>query len=180
MPRDPKAARRDKPAVRRSAARIKDAGGLPYRPGVGIMLINAEGLIFAGRRLDSTAQAWQMPQGGIDDGETPGQAALRELVEETGITPDLVDRIAKTHGWVTYELPPDLLGTVWGGKYRGQRQKWFLYRYKGRDDQVRIDTDHPEFAEWKWISVQDMLAAIVPFKRAVYEQVVRSFRAYLG
>ncbi len=159
---------------------VPDPSMLPYRPCVGVMLINDSGLIFAGRRIDSTAEAWQMPQGGIDEGEKPGQAALRELWEETGITADLVDRVAKTHGWVTYDLPPELLGKVWGGRYRGQRQKWFLYRFKGRDDQIRIDTDHPEFAEWKWISASDMLAAIVPFKRAVYDQVVRSFRAYLG
>ena len=144
------------------------------------MLINAQGLIFAGRRIDGTEEAWQMPQGGIDAGETPGQAALRELSEETGITADLVDRIAKTHGWVTYDLPPELLGKVWGGKYRGQRQKWFLYRFKGRDDQIRIDTDHPEFSHWKWITAAEMLPAIVPFKRAVYEEVVRAFRAYLA
>ena len=115
-----------------------DPNSLPYRPCVGVMLINAEGQIFAGLRKDSTATAWQMPQGGIDDGEKPRKAALRELWEETGITDDLVEFIGKTHDWVTYDLPPDLLGRVWGGKYRGQRQKWFLYRYLGRDDQVNI------------------------------------------
>jgi putative (di)nucleoside polyphosphate hydrolase len=157
-----------------------DPNSLPYRPCVGVMLINAEGQIFAGLRKDSTATAWQMPQGGIDDGEKPRKAALRELWEETGITDDLVEFIGKTHDWVTYDLPPDLLGRVWGGKYRGQRQKWFLYRYLGRDDQVNIATEHPEFSAWRWIAADEMIASIVPFKRSVYEEVVRHFRAYLA
>ncbi len=157
-----------------------DPNSLPYRPCVGVMLINAEGQIFAGLRKDSTATAWQMPQGGIDDGEKPRKAALRELWEETGITDDLVEFVGKTHDWVTYDLPPDLLGRVWGGKYRGQRQKWFLYRYLGRDDQVNIATEHPEFSAWRWIAADEMIASIVPFKRSVYEEVVRHFRAYLA
>lgn len=157
-----------------------DPESLPYRPCVGVVLINPQGLVFAGQRLDATQPAWQMPQGGIDEGEKPKEAALRELWEETGIKPDLVEFVAKTHGWVTYDLPPDLLGRVWGGKYRGQKQKWFLFRYLGTDDQVNIATEHPEFAEWRWIDVDTMVASIVPFKRAVYQEVVRSFRAYLA
>ncbi|WP_050523936.1 RNA pyrophosphohydrolase [Pseudorhodobacter wandonensis] len=155
---------------------------LPYRPCVGVMLINAEGRIFAGQRLDAPAgtAAWQMPQGGIDDGEKPRVAALRELWEETGVTADLVEKIAKTEDWVTYDLPPELLGKAWGGKYKGQRQKWFLYRFLGTDDQVNIATDHPEFSEWRWIGADEMIASIVPFKRAVYEQVVSAFRGHLA
>lgn len=153
---------------------------LPYRPCVGVMLINDAGLIFAGQRLDSNAAAWQMPQGGIDDGEKPREAAIRELWEETGITEDLVKFVAKTEGWVTYDLPPELLGKVWGGKYRGQKQKWFLYRFKGRDDQVKIATDHPEFSEWRWIGAEEMVEKIVPFKRAVYEAVIAEFRDHLS
>lgn len=153
---------------------------LPYRPCVGVCLINAQGLIFAGLRRDSTAQAWQMPQGGIDDGEKPRAAALRELWEETGITADLVSFVAKTDDWVTYDLPTELLGKVWGGKYRGQRQKWFLYRYLGTDAQINIATENPEFAQWKWIKADEMLDKIVPFKRAVYDSVRASFRAHLA
>ncbi len=152
---------------------------LPYRPCVGVCLINAQGLIFAGLRKDSTALAWQMPQGGIDDGEKPRAAALRELWEETGVTADLVEFVAKTEDWVTYDLPPELLGRVWGGKYRGQRQKWFLYRYLGNDTQINIATEHPEFSQWKWIAADEMLTSIVPFKRAVYDSVVAEFRAHL-
>jgi putative (di)nucleoside polyphosphate hydrolase len=153
---------------------------LPYRPCVGVTLINAQGLIWAGRRLDSTADAWQMPQGGIDDGEKPRAAALRELEEETGITADQVKFLAKTHRWLTYDLPPELLGKVWGGKYRGQRQKWFLYRFDGDDSSIDIAKDHPEFAAWRWIAADELLASIVPFKREVYAQVIQSFRAQLA
>jgi putative (di)nucleoside polyphosphate hydrolase len=153
---------------------------LPYRPCVGVMLVNREGLVFAGQRIDSPTPAWQMPQGGIDEGERPSDAAYRELWEETGVTRDLVEKVAKTHGWVTYDLPPELLGKVWGGKYRGQKQKWFLLRFLGTDDQIRIETEHPEFSTWRWIDVDEMIAAIVPFKRAVYEEVVKSFRGYLA
>ncbi len=153
---------------------------LPYRPCVGVVLIDARGMVFAGQRIDSPSPAWQMPQGGIDEGEKPKEAAYRELWEETGITRDKVEFMAKTHGWVTYDLPPDLLGKVWGGKYRGQKQKWFLFRFTGQDADVRIASEHPEFSAWRWILADEMVESIVPFKRAVYDQVVRSFRAYLA
>lgn len=169
-----------RPAGPRRDPAMTDPARLPYRPCVGVVLVNPAGLVFAGQRLDNNQAAWQMPQGGIDKGETPRQAALRELYEETGVTPDLVEVLAKTHHWITYDLPPELLGKVWGGKFRGQRQKWFLMRYAGRDDQIRIDTAHPEFSAWRWIDVDELVAGIVPFKRGVYEQVVKAFRAYLA
>lgn len=156
-----------------------DASSLPYRPCAGVMLLNPKGLIFAGQRKDNPVAAWQMPQGGIDAGEKPRAAALRELWEETGVTADLVEFVAKSPDWLTYDLPEELLGRVWGGKFRGQRQRWFLFRFLGRDDQIDIATKHPEFSEWRWVTADEMLASIVPFKRAVYAEVVRAFRDHL-
>lgn len=152
---------------------------LPYRPCVGVMLMNAGGALFVGQRSDSATPAWQMPQGGIDKGETVEAAALRELQEETGIGADLVEIVAVTPGWLRYDLPPDLVGKVWGGRYRGQKQKWVLMRYLGRDEQVRIDGAHPEFSEWRWLPADDVLAQIVPFKRAVYGEAIEAFREHL-
>lgn len=157
-----------------------DPATLPYRPCVGITLINGKGEIFAGQRLDATVAAWQMPQGGIDAGENARDAAYRELWEETGVAADKVAFLSESADWVTYDLPPELLGKVWGGAYRGQKQKWFLFRFTGNDADIRIDSEHPEFARWRWIGAADMVASIVPFKRAVYEAVVTEFRPHLA
>ncbi len=157
----------------------KDPANLPYRPCVGVVLMNASGELFVGQRKDSEVSAWQMPQGGIDKGEGIEEAALRELCEETGVSADLVDVVAVTPAWVRYDLPEHLVGKVWGGKYRGQKQKWVLMRFLGRDDQVRIDGAHPEFSEWRWLAPDDVLAQIVPFKRAVYAEVLEAFRPHL-
>ncbi|MGM0740873.1 MAG: RNA pyrophosphohydrolase [Pseudomonadota bacterium] len=148
---------------------------LPYRPCVGVMLANADGKVFVGQRIDRDTTAWQMPQGGIDKGETPRDAALRELREETGVPPELVSIEAETSEWVPYELPHDLVPRIWKGRFRGQEQKWFLLRFLGRDRDVNIATEHPEFSEWRWMDPADLVANIVPFKRAVYEQVLGEF-----
>lgn len=167
--------------------KILRAEDLPYRPCVGVMVINRDGLVWAGRRIpeenseyDGSPQLWQMPQGGIDKGETPEAAALRELWEETGVTADLVAPVAVLPGVLRYDLPPELLGKVWKGRYRGQEQHWFLFRFLGRDEQIDIATEHPEFSEWRWLRADEVLAAIVPFKRAVYEAVIAGFREHLA
>ncbi|ETD88123.1 RNA pyrophosphohydrolase [Rhodobacter capsulatus] len=157
----------------------EELAALPYRKNVGLVLINAEGLVFAGQRLDNPGHAWQMPQGGIDAGERPKEAALRELQEETGVRPELVEKIAKTEDWLVYDLPEELIGTIWGGKYRGQKQKWFLFRFLGQDSDVNIATEHPEFSVWRWMEPAELVEKIVPFKRAVYEQVFDSFAEHL-
>ncbi|MHA6347201.1 RNA pyrophosphohydrolase [Roseivivax sp. CAU 1761] len=153
-----------------------DPAALPYRPCVGVMLANATGEVFVGQRIDSPQAAWQMPQGGIDAGETPREAALRELEEETGVPRDLVRVEAETADWVQYDLPAELIGKVWKGRFRGQRQKWFLLRFLGRDDQIRIATEHPEFSTWRWLPAGRLVESIVPFKRHVYEAVVAEFQ----
>lgn len=152
---------------------------LPYRPCAGVMLINAEGMVFVGQRKDNFSEAWQMPQGGVDKGEAPRDAALRELEEETGVAADLVSVIAGTEGWVPYDLPHDLVPKLWKGRYRGQEQKWYLMRFHGTDDQVNIETEHQEFSAWKWMPVDQLLGSIVPFKRAVYEAVLEQFQGHL-
>lgn len=157
----------------------EELAALPYRKNVGLVLINAEGLIFAGQRIDNPGNAWQMPQGGIDAGERPKEAALRELEEETGVRADLVEKIAKTEDWLIYDLPEDLIGNIWGGKYRGQKQKWFLFRFLGQDSDVNIATEHPEFSVWRWMEPAELVEKIVPFKRAVYEQVFDTFAEHL-
>lgn len=151
----------------------KHPDDLPYRPCVGLVLRNSDGLIFGGERID-TPGAWQMPQGGIDAGETPREAGLRELEEETGISPGLVTLTKETDDWITYDLPAHLLMKVWKGKYRGQRQKWFILDFHGDDGDIAIDTAHPEFARWQWMTAPDLITSIVPFKRDTYRTVFSS------
>ncbi|WP_353332353.1 RNA pyrophosphohydrolase [Phaeobacter sp. NW0010-22] len=153
---------------------------LPYRPCVGLMLMNAQGKIFVGQRNDRHADAWQMPQGGVDEGEAPQDAALRELWEETGVTSDLVEVVTETAGWLPYDLPHDIVPVIWKGRYRGQEQKWFLLRFNGADDQVNIATEYPEFTRWKWQEPDQLIAEIVPFKRDVYAAVLAEFSEHLG
>ena len=152
---------------------------LPYRPGVGVMLLNADGRVFVGQRLDSTLEAWQMPQGGVDDGEDTLEAAHRELEEETGIRRDLVQIIGCAEEELIYDLPEDLIGKLWKGRYRGQRQTWYLARFVGSDEDVNIETEHPEFRAWKWADPAELPAMIVPFKRQLYEDVLQAFREWL-
>lgn len=157
----------------------EEIAALPYRYCVGVMLVNPERKVFVGQRIDTEAPAWQMPQGGIDPGETPQAAALRELSEETGIPPDKVRIEAETRDWVRYDLPHDLVPRIWKGRFRGQQQKWVLMRFIGNDADIDIGTDHPEFSEWRWLSPSDLVASIVPFKRSVYEAVLDEFAPHL-
>lgn len=153
---------------------------LPYRPCVGVVLTNAEGLIFAGQRLDSTAEAWQMPQGGIDPGEAPLDAALRELREETGVPASAVEVLAEASDWIAYDLPVELVPKLWKGRYRGQQQRWFLMRLTGDDALIDIATPEPEFRAWRWAAPDTLIDMIVPFKRATYRAVFDAFRDRLG
>lgn len=148
---------------------------LPYRPCVGAMVVNADGLVLTGQRIDTEGGAWQMPQGGVEAGEDPLPAALRELREETGITEDKVTLLRATDDWVTYELPAELIGKLWKGRYRGQKQLWFAFRFHGTDADVNIATPEPEFRAWRWATPAQVVADIVPFKRDLYAQVLAAF-----
>jgi len=147
---------------------------LPYRPCVGIMLVNDAGLVFAGKRLDQTVEGWQMPQGGIDDGEEARDAALRELQEETGTTKARI--IAELPDWLTYDLPAHLVGIAFKGRFRGQKQKWFLMRFTGQDSDIDLHAHEPEFSDWRWFALDELPTLIVPFKRPTYEAVIAGFR----
>jgi putative (di)nucleoside polyphosphate hydrolase len=149
-----------------------------YRPCVGVMLVNRHGHAFVGKRIDNReGDFWQMPQGGVDEGEEPGQALLRELREETGATAAHVEVVARLPGELLYDLPDSLKGKLWGGRYVGQRQTWYLARFTGADSDIDLEAhDPPEFCEWKWVVPELLPELIVPFKRDVYAAIVAGFR----
>ena len=150
-----------------------------YRRSVGVMLLNREGRVFVGARIDNTDEAWQMPQGGIDEDEDPYAAALRELYEETGIRS--VQKLGEIADWLTYDLPREVVKTAWGGRYRGQKQKWYALRFTGKDGEINIDEPgghKPEFVEWKWVAIRELPDLVIPFKRQTYERVVKEFERF--
>ena len=150
-----------------------------YRPCAGAMILNRDSRVFVGQRLDTRLEAWQMPQGGIDAGEPPLAAAIREVGEETGIAPTQLDLIAEAPGEFFYDLPPDMVGKVWKQPWRGQRQRWFLFRFNGLDSDVNIASEEPEFRAWRWVDAADLPALIVPFKAQLYRDVIAAFAAHL-
>lgn len=152
-----------------------DIDALPYRPCVGLVILNPAGRIFAGQRVDGMYDAWQMPQGGIDEGESPRQAALREMTEETGIAPDMAEIVRESGDWLSYDLPRHLVGRLWKGRYRGQTQRWIALRFHGSDADVNIATEEPEFREWAWMAHDELIRCIVPFKRDTYRRVLAEF-----
>ena len=156
----------------------KDLEHLPYRRGVGILLLNRDNQVFVAQRRDSRSAAWQMPQGGIDKGEAPRDAALRELEEETGTAK--AEIIAESSRWFAYDLPPDLVSKVWKGRYRGQTQKWFVMRFLGADGDIDLETESPEFTAWRWAPCDQLPSLIVPFKRQLYLEVLEEFASMLA
>jgi putative (di)nucleoside polyphosphate hydrolase len=149
-----------------------------YRRGAGVMLLNRDGKVFVAARIDNPEDAWQMPQGGIEEDEDAWTGALRELEEETGIAPSLVEKVAEHPEMLRYELPEQWRG-LWRGEWIGQRQHWFLARFLGRDEDVNLDTDHPEFRDWKWVEPSQIPDLIVPFKRDLYQRLLEDFAPYL-
>lgn len=145
----------------------------PYRTGIGILLFNARGQVFTARRIDTKQDAWQFPQGGIDEGEDPATAAWREMQEEIGT--NNATMIGESRTWLVYDLPADLADQVWRGRFRGQKQKWFAFSFQGSDADIDIATEHPEFCEWRWMDLGQVPDLIVPFKRALYDQIVAEF-----
>ncbi|MCH2547516.1 MAG: RNA pyrophosphohydrolase [Alphaproteobacteria bacterium] len=156
-----------------TAQDLPDINSLPYRPCVGIMLLNKRNQVFVAKRIDTRAEAWQMPQGGIDEGETAEHAAMREMYEEIGTRNATI--IATSTKNYHYDLPVDLVPNLWGGKFRGQTQQWFVLRFNGTDDDINIVTENPEFSEWKWVDMKQLPDLIVPFKRQLYQQLVEKF-----
>ena len=152
----------------------REYSNLPLRSGVGIVVLNQENKVFVAKRIDNPKNFWQMPQGGVDPGEDFLEAAYRELEEETSIKS--VKLIKELDGIITYELPDRLLGIIWKGKYRGQKQKWFLMRFTGEDKEINIDTHHPEFLDWKWIELDQLTKVVVDFKLNVYKEVQKKVR----
>ncbi len=149
---------------------------LPYRPGVGMMIINKEKRIFVAKRLDTKVQAWQMPQGGINLGETPSKAAIREMEEEIGTS--LARIIAESKYWYSYDIPKFLIQKLWDGHYRGQRQKWFLIEFTGKDEDINLNTSFPEFTEWRWADLDELPDIIIPFKKRLYLEVINEFSSF--
>jgi|TARA_R110002072_G_scaffold176934_3_gene332773 putative (di)nucleoside polyphosphate hydrolase len=147
---------------------------LPYRLGVGLVLLNRRDRVFVAKRIDTRAEAWQMPQGGMDEGERPVETAFREMEEEIGTRQ--AEIIAESRDWLTYDLPRDIIPKIWQGRYRGQKQKWFLLRFTGQDSDIRIDGPHPEFSEWRWGRFAELPEMIVPFKRPIYQAIVAEFQ----
>lgn len=157
---------------------MKEYSERPYRPCVGICLVNDDGLIFAGKRIDNRAEAWQMPQGGIDDGEDAVTACFREMAEEIGTNKAAL--LAEYPDWLDYDIPEPLANKLWEGTYRGQSQKWMLLRYQGTDADINIETDIPEFEQWQWMSPDKLVELAVPFKKDVYRALMAEFLPHLA
>ena len=158
---------------------MNDSNDLYYRPCVGLMVVNTRKNFFTAQRLDFTSTAWQMPQGGIDGSEEALHAAYRELSEETSITENDVELLAVSRGWFSYDLPKELVSKLWNGLYRVQKQKWFLMRFIGNDDDINLNTEIPEFSCWRWSTRQQLIESIVPFKKDLYRAVLKEFQPLL-